>query len=132
MADERKSQGQTGDGPAEAERVAPPAFIPAVDIFETTDGAVLVADLPGCDVSNVDIRYEDGVLTLTGRVKPDEVADHELTYSEYRVGDFERTFSVSELVDPAKIQASVKDGVLRVLLPKTEESKPKKIQIMVG
>ena len=132
MADERKLPVQTGDGPVEAERSAPPAFLPAVDIFETTDGAVLVADLPGCDVSNVDIRYEDGVLTLTGRIQPDEVADHELTYCEYRVGNFERTFSVSELVDPAKIQASVKDGVLRILLPKSDESKPKKIQIKVG
>lgn len=132
MPDERKLQVQTGEGPVEAERVGTPAFLPAVDIYETGDGAVLVADLPGCDVSNVAIRFEDGILTLTGRIKPDDVPDHELTYSEYRVGDFERTFSVSELVDPAKIHASVKDGVLRILLPKSEESKPKKIQINLG
>ena len=72
------------------------------------------------------------MLHIVGHVKPDEFPGHELTYSEYRVGEFDRTFSVSELVDPSKIQASVKDGVLRVLLPKAEEAKPKKINITIG
>jgi len=131
MADKELTQ-RTEGSPAEAERVAPPTFVPAVDIYETDEGAVLVADLPGCEVGNVDVHYEDGVLHIVGHVKPDEFPGHELTYSEYRVGEFDRTFSVSELVDPSKIQASVKDGVLRVLLPKAEEAKPKKINITIG
>ena len=133
MADERKDlQKREAAAPIEAERVRPSPFLPVVDIYETQEGAVLVADLPGCDESNVDLRYAEGVLTISGHVKPDERAGHDLTYSEYRTGDFERTFSVSEMVDPEKIAATVKDGVLRVLLPKAEAEQPRKISIKVG
>ncbi len=119
--------------PVEAERVERPvAFAPAADVFETDHGAVLLVDLPGCDESTVDVRIEEGVLTVTGRVKAEEHPDHELTYSEYRTGDFERAFSVSNLVDTEKIEATVKDGVLRLMLPKVEAAKPKKIQVKVS
>ncbi|MFW6107441.1 MAG: Hsp20/alpha crystallin family protein [bacterium] len=119
--------------PVDAERVrSTAAFAPPVDIYETDEGAVLVADLPGCDREDVDIQYESGVLTIRGRVPEDRFPDHELTYAEYRAGDFERAFSVSELVDPEKIEATVRNGVLRVALPKAEEAKPRKIEIKTG
>jgi HSP20 family protein len=108
-----------------------PAFAPAADVFETKQGAVVLVDLPGCDEGSVDIRVEEGVLTIRGRVQPESHPGHELTYGEYRVGDFERSFSVSELIDTEHIEATVKDGVLRVTLPKTEAAKPKKIQVKV-
>lgn len=119
--------------PIEAERAErTPLFAPAADIYETGHGAVLLVDLPGCDEGSVDVRVEDGVLTVTGRVAPETVPDHELTYCEYRTGNYERAFTVSELIDTEKIEATVKDGVLRLTLPKVEAAKPKKVQIKVG
>lgn len=117
---------------AEAERSGRAAtFIPPVDIYETEHEAVLVVDLPGCDEGAVDVRLEEGVLTIAGRVEPDDFPGHQLTYSEYRVGDFERSFTVSDLVNTAEVQAAVKDGVLRLTLPKVEAAKPRKIEVKV-
>ena len=106
-----------------------PTFVPAVDIYENDDGAVLVADLPGCDEGSVEIHIEDGVLTIRGRVKAHAPEGLDLTAGEYRLGDFERSFTVSELVDTDHIEAAVKDGVLHLTLPKAEAAKPRKIQI---
>lgn len=119
--------------PAEAEVVDEgPVFLPPVDIYETDDGAVLVADLPGCDEESVEVSLEDRVLTLRGRVKPETPEGLELATAEYRTGDFERTFTVSELINAEKIEATVTHGVLRLTLPKTEVAKPKKIEIKTG
>lgn len=125
----RRESGQ----PIEAERVEKaPTFAPAADVLETDTGAVLIVDLPGCDEKSVDVRVEENVLTVTGRAERENLPDHELTYCEYRTGDFERSFSVSELIDTEKIEATVRDGVLRLTLPKVEAAKPKKIQVKVG
>jgi len=133
MADEtRNLEPRPAHAPADPEPSdRPPVFLPAVDIHETDDGAVLLADLPGCDEASVDVRLEEGVLTITGRVEPDDFPGHQLTHGEYRPGDFERSFSVSDIVDAARIKARVKDGVLRLDLPKAEAAKPKKIQVKV-
>ncbi len=131
--DDKELQKAEAQQPIEAERVdKAPVFAPAADILETEQGAVMLVDVPGCDDGAVDIRLEDGVLTVRGRVAPDQFPDHELTYGEYRVGDYERAFSVSELIDSEKIEAAVKDGVLRLTLPKVEAAKPKKIQVKLG
>jgi HSP20 family protein len=115
---------------AEVERPSERRTVPpAVDIYETPEGSVLVADVPGCDEKSVDIHLEDDVLTITARRADETVADHDATYAEYRPADYERSFSVSELIDTAKITATVKDGVLRVTLPKAEAAKPKKIAV---
>ena len=71
-------------------------------------------------------------LTVRGTVKPDDFSGLQPASAEYRVGDFERSFTVSELVDVAKVKASVKDGVLRLTLPKAEIAKPKKIEVKLG
>jgi len=119
--------------PAAAERAsARPTFVPAVDIYETPTGTVLLADMPGVDGKSVDITLDEGVLTITGRGHSVEVADHELAYSEYRSGDYERSFSLADTVDRARIEASVQNGVLRIALPKSEEAKPKKIPVKFG
>ncbi|MFW6163659.1 MAG: Hsp20/alpha crystallin family protein [Planctomycetota bacterium] len=131
MADE--SQDIQRREPAEAEVVDERArFLPAVDIYETDDGAVLVADLPGCDEESVDVSLEDRVLTIRGRVKPESPEGLELATAEYRTGDFERTFTVSELIDAENIEATVTHGVLRLTLPKAEVAKPRKIEIKAG
>jgi HSP20 family molecular chaperone IbpA len=106
-----------------------PAFSPAVDIYETEAGTVLLADMPGVAEQSIEIRLEDGVLSLTGRVEDASVANHELTYAEYQVGDYQRSFSISDTVDQAAIGATFKNGVLRVVLPKAKEAQPRKIEV---
>lgn len=118
--------------PVDAEVADAETLLPAVDIYETDDGAVLVVDLPGCDEDGVDLSVEDGVLTVKARPTPADAEGLELASAEYSVGTFERTFTLSELVDAQQIQASVKDGVLRLRLPKAEAAKPKKIAITRG
>jgi HSP20 family molecular chaperone IbpA len=104
-------------------------FLPAVDIYESPDSVVLVADMPGVDEKSVDVSLEKNVLTIYGRVEQQYPAGHSLTYSEYRIGDYQRSFTVSNAIDWEKIEGTVKDGVLRLTLPKAGPAKAKKIAI---
>ncbi|MFO7568300.1 MAG: Hsp20/alpha crystallin family protein [Smithellaceae bacterium] len=104
-------------------------FVPRVDIYENKDSLFLVADMPGVDEKTVDIELEKNVLTIMGRVENGRVPDATMMYSEYEIGDYERVFTLSDEIDRDKIVASVKNGVLRLELPKAEQVKPKKIAI---
>ena len=104
-------------------------FVPRVDIYETKEAIFLVADMPGVDEKTVDVELEKNVLTISGRVENGKVKDHNLVFSEYEVGDYEREFTLSDEIDRDKIKATVRQGVLRLELPKTEKVKPKKIAI---
>lgn len=103
-------------------------FVPRVDIYETKNSLVLVADMPGVDERTVDVELEKNVLTIAGRVDAEKSAQGML-YSEYETGDYERAFTLSDEIDRDKIAATVKNGVLRLELPKAEKAKPKKIAI---
>jgi HSP20 family protein len=107
-------------------------FVPRVDIYETKDALFLIADMPGVDDKTVDVELEKNVLTIDGRVEDGKVKDYNLVFSEYEVGDYERTFTLSDEIDRDKIKATVKQGVLRLELPKAEKVKPKKIMINVA
>ncbi|MBP7341027.1 MAG: Hsp20/alpha crystallin family protein [Smithellaceae bacterium] len=104
-------------------------FVPRVDIYENKDALFLVADMPGVDEKTVDIELEKNILTITGRVENGRVAGGALMYSEYEIGDYERVFTLSDEIDRGKIVATVRNGVLRLELPKAEQVKPKKIAI---
>lgn len=104
-------------------------FLPRVDIYENKDSLFLLADMPGVDEKTVDIELEKNVLTITGRVENGHVKDAAIMYSEYEIGDYERVFTLSDEIDRDKIVATVKNGVLRLELPKAEKVKPKKIAI---
>ncbi|GAB6269964.1 MAG: Hsp20/alpha crystallin family protein [Smithella sp.] len=104
-------------------------FVPHVDIYETRDALFLIADMPGVDDKSVDVELEKNILTISGRVENGRVKDYSLVFSEYEVGDYERTFTLSNEIDREKIRATVKQGVLRLELPKAEKVKPKKIAI---
>jgi len=104
-------------------------YRPLVDILETKDELLLVADLPGVRAEELDIGFEDGVLTLRGKVAaryPEQVA---LAWSEYGLGDFHRTFRLSEQIDAASIRAEYAAGVLTLHLPKAASAKPRKIEV---
>ncbi len=104
-------------------------FVPKVDIIET-DGAIeLIADMPGVDEKNIDIDLEKGILTITGVIEPEQYKDQRLVYAEYEIGDYQRSFSISDTIDQDKIEASAKDGVLRLMLPKVEPAKARKIKV---
>ncbi|MDI6741548.1 MAG: Hsp20/alpha crystallin family protein [Smithella sp.] len=104
-------------------------FIPRVDIYETKEALFLIADMPGVDEATVDVELEKNILKISGRVENGKVKDYNLVLSEYDVGDYERTFTLSDEIDRDKIRATVKQGVLRLELPKAEKVKPKKIAI---
>jgi len=107
-------------------------FVPRVDIYETREALFLIADMPGVDDKTVDVELEKNILTISGRVDDGKVKDHTLVFSEYEVGDYERTFTLSDEIDREKIKATVKQGVLRLELPKAEKVKPKKIAIQAA
>ncbi len=104
-------------------------FVPRVDIYEAKDALFLIADMPGVDEKSVAVELEKNILTINGRVNIDETPVKSLVYSEYETGDYERTFTLSDEIDREKIHATVKNGVLRLELPKAEKIKPKKITV---
>lgn len=108
------------------------AFTPAVDIFERGDTTVILADMPGVAPDDVDVTLERQVLTLRGKVKPYAPEGYRALSSEYRVGDFIRVFTLSDEIDQGKINASFGNGVLRLELPRSPETKPKKIAVKVA
>jgi HSP20 family protein len=104
-------------------------YTPAVDIYETSEAIVLVADMPGVDESSVDVTLEKSVLTIYGRVQPWQFEGHSLRYAEYGIGDYQRSFTISNQIDWEHIEGSVSNGVLRLTLPKTGPAQIRKIAI---
>jgi len=119
---------RTESGRAEHMR-AGTCFYPAVDIVERADELTLFADMPGTDASNIDVNFENGTLTICGRVQRGEQQPEARSLCEYGIGDFCRSFEVSEAIDASRITAEYVDGVLTLHLPKTEGAKPRKIAV---
>jgi len=105
-----------------------PIYIPPVDIFESPSELVLMADMPGVAFDNVDIDLDNDQLTIRGSVTVEDDKGTVLL-KEYSVGDYYRQFTLSNVIDRNKIEASMKDGVLKVVLPKAEAAKPRKISV---
>ncbi|MEM9175071.1 MAG: Hsp20/alpha crystallin family protein [Myxococcota bacterium] len=103
-------------------------FKPDVDILEHPDAFVIFADLPGASEESVDIQLEKGVLTLDARVA-ESAGDHEPRYAEYREGGYHREFRISDEIDAAGVSAKMRDGVLELRLPKSAESRPRRIEV---
>ncbi|MFB3925594.1 MAG: Hsp20/alpha crystallin family protein [Syntrophales bacterium] len=118
------------EAPVEAERTRNRrVYIPSVDIIEKKDAIILLADMPGVDENAVNIVLDKNVLTISGTVEVDHHKGYDLSYAEYGVGDYERAFTLSEGIDQDKIEATVTNGVLRLILPKAEPLRPKKIEV---
>ena len=108
-------------------------WTPSCDIFEDEDGLALRFELAGVDPKDVDIRFENGVLTLKGERKLEREDKRENYHRiELAYGTFTRTFSLPSTVDAEKIRAEAKNGMLTVHLPKRVEAKPRAIQVKVG
>lgn len=102
-----------------AESLPRRAYVPAVDIIESSDSVELVVDLPGVAEGGVDLNIEKNVMTLSAVPADGVIAGKKLVYAEYGVGEYRRSFSLSDEVEQDKITASLKNGVLRITLPKT-------------
>jgi len=101
---------------------------PPVDIYDEDDKVILMADMPGVNPETLDVRYERGQLTIQGRQEaPSDMGPPVL--GEFELGDYHRTFTIGEEIDPAKITAEIKNGVLRIDLLKVEARKPQKILV---
>ena len=117
-------------GPAEQTRPGR-MFIPDVDIYEKDTDIVLMADMPGVAADDLEIDLRDNVLTITGEVQPQEKEGQAPIFREYRTGRYYRQFSLSNDIDQGRIEASLKNGVMRLVLPKVEKAKPRKIEVRV-
>ena len=118
--------------PVERERTRPPEHFvaPPVDIYETEEGLVVVADLPGVTDEDLDVRVDNGILTI--QANPKHALEVEPDYREYQLVRFFRQFELPEQVDQQKIAGEMKNGVLKLTLPKAEKAKPRQIKIDVG
>ena len=106
-----------------------PIFMPAADIYETRDNIVVLAEMPGVAPDGVEITLERRVLTIRGRSGANEHSGYQRVYSEYADGDYERVFTLSENIDRDRIEATLKDGVLHLVLPKAESAKARRIEL---
>ena len=104
-------------------------FMPNADIYETKDGLNVVLEMPGVDKNSVDVRVEDDVLKVNGKLDFSKYQGLQPLYTEYNVGHFSRSFRVSSKIDQNKIAAELKDGVLSLMLPLAEKAKPRAIQV---
>ncbi len=106
------------------------SWLPAVDVFETEDNLTIRAELPGVKTEDIKVEVEDGILTIEGERSREEKLEEKDAYRLERVyGRFTRRFSLPKTVDGSKVAATYKDGILELVLPKAEESKPRKVEI---
>jgi len=105
------------------------AFIPTADIYEDEDELTLILEMPGVDKGNVEVSVEGGVLRVGGRLDFSKYQGLQPLYTEYNIGHYSRSFTLSNQIDQDKIAAEMKDGVLSLKLPKVEQAKPRTIQV---
>lgn len=109
-----------------------PTYMPLADIYERADSLVAVVDMPGVDEKSVDIQVERNILTISGKVEDEPLSGYRPVYQEFESGRFLRQFTLSDEVDCSRIEATVQDGVLRIVLPKAESARARRIVVRAG
>ncbi len=104
-------------------------YIPYADIYETDEALTVVMEMPGVEKKDIDIALENDVLRVDGRIDFSKYDSMEPVYTEYDVGHYTRSFTLSNKIDQQRISAQLDDGVLTLTLPKTKEAQPRKIPI---
>jgi len=126
----KELQEQAGQNPAEGERTqSRKVYLPKVDIYETKEAVILIADMPGVDDKSIEVLLEKNVLSLSGKAEPIAFPGYTVAYTEYDGGDYHREFTISDEIDKDNIGARVKNGLFRLTLPKAQKVKAKKIAI---
>ena len=109
--------------------VALRSFLPVADIFETDHALKVVLEMPGVDKDSVDVGVENDVLTIAGRIDVSKYEGLRPLYTEYNIGNYSRSFQISNRIDQNGIKADLKDGVMTIVLPKSEKAKPRRIAV---
>ena len=104
-------------------------FLPTTDIFETEDALTVVMEVPGVGRDAIDITTENDVLKIEAKIDPAKYDGMEPLYTEYNIGHFARSFTLSNKIDRQQISAKLEDGVLTLTLKKAQEAIPRKIAI---
>jgi len=125
LAFQQKRELQSKDETTTPARV----FLPVTDIYETEEGLTMLMEMPGVDKSNVEIDVKEGVLTIQGRIDSAKYEELKPVYTEYNIGHYRRSFSISNKINQERISAEMADGVLKLSLPKAEEAKPRRIAV---
>lgn len=122
-----------GRTPATPQEQQPQPFvIPPVDVFENDHAITLLADLPGVTREQLQVRVDGDTLVLEATASTSGPENMQLVYGEAQVPTYRRQFTLSRELDTGRIEAQLRDGVLRLTLPKAEEAKPRRIQVQVG
>ena len=129
---DKSLQKQPESKPAKKEQERMPTYAPRVDVVEGKEAVTITADMPGIDEKSVDIDLDRNILTLKGRFMLEAPEGFTRTYAEYDSGNYERVFTLSDEIDRGGIQATVKNGVLTLTLPKAKEAQPRKIAVKTG
>jgi HSP20 family molecular chaperone IbpA len=121
-------ESQTGNTSLDRRRV----FSPHVDLVDTPDAVVLFADLPGVDENSIDVTLEKNTLTIKATVPSPTFDGMKPVLREYAVGDFERSFTISDEISRDQIEATVTQGVLKLVLPKSKHAAMQQVQVKAG
>jgi HSP20 family protein len=105
------------------------AFMPVTDIFETEQALTVILEMPGVEKDGVDVRVENDVLTIEGSIDFSRYEGLQPVYTEYNIGNYARSFQLSSKIDQERISAELRDGVITLVLPKSEKAKPRKISV---
>ena len=135
MSNEIQTQKQEVEAAEGVERTrATRVYLPKVDIFSKDDGIAIIADMPGVAENDMEITLEKDILTINGYVSNSLLAPegYELVHGEYGVGDFQRSFTIPDEIDRDNIEAGLKNGVLKIYLPKAPQAKARKITIQAS
>ncbi|HID97926.1 MAG TPA: Hsp20/alpha crystallin family protein [Thermodesulfobacteriaceae bacterium] len=116
---------------AKAYSPGPRQLVPPVDIYENDDGIILLADMPGITKDSLDIQIEKDVLTIRGTIESFVPEGIKPLYAEFTGGEYQRSFTLGPDLDVSRIEANMNAGVLRMVLPKAEAVKPRRIEIKV-
>lgn len=116
----------------DVQQPAAPHLVPPVDIYEDDSGITLLADLPGVGRDRLGVRVDGDTLTIEGTADVAGPRQMELVYGEAQPAVYRREFSLSRELDASRIEAQLKDGVLRLSIPKAEEARPRRIEVRVG
>lgn len=128
MAEQMSGARGSGERATEGTRTMP-VFQPIADIYETENALVLLLEMPGVETEAVSITLDKRVLTVIGRCQGKAPEGYTLMHAEYRDGDYERSFTLSEAIDSDRIEATMRDGVLRLTLPKAQPAPAKTISV---
>lgn len=122
----------TREQQAAPEKKAVAALIPPVNVIEDEGGITVTADLPGVSRDRLDVKVNGDTLVIEGEASVAVPRDLDLLYAEMRAPQFRRTFTLSRELDASKIDANLKDGVLKLRIPKVEQARPRRIEVKVG